>query len=113
MRIVTISLLVLLLIGFNGCSEDEDPLRQGNGEVVINVATRGSYQFIIRFRGKLYYPTNLPEEYKVVVQEPIPVHVVFSLTGNQATLFRPAANDVPIPDRDIPEIELLSIIRRN
>lgn len=105
--------IAILLFVVNGCTESPNPLRQGNAEIVINVPTRGSYNFLIRFQGDLYYPTNLPELFQVISQEPILVSIQFELTGNQKTISRPAPNDVPIPFRDIPLVNILSISKRN
>lgn len=93
--------------------DGDGPLKKGNAEVVINVATRGSYQFLIRFEDELYYPINLPESYKTIQQESIPVFVIFSLTGEEADIFGPAPNDVPIFIKSIPEINITQINRRN
>lgn len=105
--------ITILLLLFSSCAESPSPLRQGNAEIVINIPTRGFYNFLIRFQGDLYYPTNLPESFQVLSQEPILVSIQFELTGNQKTISRPAPNDVPIPFRDIPEVSILSISKRN
>ncbi|UJP65410.1 hypothetical protein [Mongoliitalea daihaiensis] len=105
--------IAILLLIVSSCAESPNPLRQGNAEIVINVATRGVYNFLIRFQGDLYYPTNLPESFQVLSQEPILVSIQFELTGNQKTISRPAPNDIPIPFREIPEVNILSISRRN
>jgi hypothetical protein len=56
----------------NSCIQDEGPFIKGNGEVVINVTTRGSYQFLILYKNEDYYLENILEEYKIIRQEPIP-----------------------------------------
>lgn len=109
-------LLIVFTIAFlfitNSCISDKGPFIEGNGEVVINVATRGSYQFLILYEKELYYPENLPEEYKVVSQDPIQVSVKFHLTGEEADIFTPAPNDVPLFLKSIPVIRLEEIKRR-
>ncbi|SIS91644.1 hypothetical protein [Belliella pelovolcani] len=102
---------ILLLLG--ACVENNDPVQEGEAEVVIQTATRGSHQFLIRFEGDLFYPTNLPESFQVLVQDPIPVYIIFNKTGAEVTIFKPAPNDVPIFDRLIPEIRIVDIRRRD
>lgn len=100
-------LITFLCIG--SCGHDGEPKREGNAEVVINTITRGGYQFIIQFNNELYYPENLPEEYKVITQESIPVYIQFEPLDYLEDLFRPAPNDVPVFWKAIPAIRLLSI----
>ena len=103
---------IAFLFSMNSCISDKGPFKEGNGEVVINVATRGSYQFLILYGKELYYPGNLPEEYKVISQEAIPVFIRFKLTDEEADVFTPAPNDVPIFLKSIPVIRLAEISRR-
>jgi hypothetical protein len=105
-------LISVFLLLFNSCISDDGHFLEGNGEVVINVATRGSYQFLIRYKDGVYYPENLPEEYKVVSQDPIPVFIRFKLTDEGADIFTPAPNDVPVFMKSIPVIRLAEIRRR-
>ncbi|PRY86524.1 hypothetical protein [Mongoliibacter ruber] len=108
-----LSLLIgIFLLLFNSCISDDGPFIEGNGEVVIKVATRGSYQFLIRYKDEVYYPENLPEEYKFVSQDPIPVFIKFKLTDEEADIFTPAPNDVPVFLKSIPVIRLEEINRR-
>jgi hypothetical protein len=108
-----LSLLIsVFLLLFNSCISDGGPFIEGNGEVVINVATRGSYQFLILYEKEHYFPENLPEEFKVVSQDPISVFIRFKLTDEEADIFTPAPNDVPILLKSIPVIRLAEIKRR-
>lgn len=113
MKNISLFLLILICIFLGSCVEDNGILKKGNAEVIINVATRGSYQFIIQYENNLYYPVNLPESYKTVQQEPIPVYVIFSLTGKEADLFKPAPNDASVFFKSIPEINITTINSRN
>ncbi|WP_373497650.1 hypothetical protein [Aquiflexum sp.] len=108
--------LSLFIIAFlfltNSCISDEGHFIKGNGEVVLNVATRGSYQFLIRYDNELYYPEDLAEEYKDINQTPIPVFIRFRLTDKEADIFTPAPNDIPVFLKSIPVIRLEQIRRR-
>lgn len=101
--------ILLVFILFVSCVEDNDLIKNGNAEVVINVATRGSYQFLIKFEENFYFPENLPEEYKAIVQNPIPIFVKFKFTDREEAIFKPAPNDVPIFDKSLPVIEIIDI----
>jgi hypothetical protein len=103
-------LLVCILL--QSCMADYGPIKEGDAKVVIQVATRGSYQFLIKFENSFYFPENLPEEYKVVSQDPIPVFIKFKLTDEEADIFTPAPNDVPVFLKSIPVIRLSEIKRR-
>lgn len=109
MKAFKIYVLLLSLGWIYSCGLDEEPNMEGNAEVVISVATRGGYQFLIKFNDRLYYPENLPEEFRVVTQEPIPVHIKFQLLDYQQDIFYPAPNDVPVFLKSIPVIKLLVI----
>lgn len=113
MKSISIVTLLLFFTLLGSCVQDNNLLKKGNGEVVINTMTRGGYQFLIRFEDKLYYPINLPESYKTIQQEPILIFVIFSLTGEKADIFGPAPNDVPVYIKSIPEINITNINRRN
>lgn len=95
------------------CENNIDPNREGTAEVVISVASRGFYQFLIKFDNDLYYPENLPEEFKVVSQEPIPVNIEFQLLNDQEDIFQPAPNDVPVFLMSVPVIRIVSIEKIN
>ncbi|WP_114752738.1 hypothetical protein [Pleomorphovibrio marinus] len=112
MKLSKTYLLYLPWILFYSCVSDTDPYKGGNAEVVINVMTRGGYQFLVLFEDNLYYPENLPEEYKIVVQEPIPVHTRFKVLDYERDIFGPAPNDVPVFLKSIPAITLLEINQR-
>jgi hypothetical protein len=103
---------LFFLILLSGCLDDQSQLKKGDALVVINVATRGSYQFLIQFENKLYYPKDLPEIFKVIGQHPIQVSIIFKLTGEQRDIFTPAPNDVPIFFKAIPEIDVIEIDKR-
>lgn len=113
MKAYSILYICLFLTLLYGCVEDQGQIEKGDAEVLINVASRGSYQFLIQFEDKLYYPKALPETFKVIGQHPIPVSITFKLTGEQKDLFKPAPNDIPIFDQSIPEIEIVEIEKRN
>lgn len=113
MKASTTSFLFFILLLLGACVENNDPVQVGVAEVVIQTATRGSHQFLIRFEGDLFYPTNLPESFKVLVQEPIPVYIKFTKTSEEVAIFKPAPNDVPIFDRSIPEIIIVDIRSRD
>lgn len=91
------------------CAHDFEHEKEGNGQVLISVASRGVYQFLIQFDDDLYYPENLPIAYKVVSQEPIPVRIRFRLMDYQQDIFQPAPNDVPDFLKKLPVIRLISI----
>jgi hypothetical protein len=105
------TLILIFLFLTNSCISSKDPLKEGNAEVVINVASRGAYQFLIRYENDLFYPENLPAEYQIIVQEPIPVFIKFNLTEEKADIFTPAPNDVPVFLKSIPVIRLVEIKR--
>ncbi|WP_373523607.1 hypothetical protein [Aquiflexum sp.] len=104
--------IIAFLFATNSCISDKGPFIEGNGEVVLNVATRGSYQFLILYKNELYFSESLPEEYKDISQTPIPVFIRFRLTDKEADIFTPAPNDVPIFLKSIPVIRLAEISRR-
>lgn len=108
--IIYFSLLITLLFG---CVEDQGELKKGDAQVLLNVASRGSYQYVIQFEDKLYYPKALPETFKEIGQHPIEVSITFKLTGAQKDLFKPAPNDIPVLDQSIPEIEIIEIEKKN
>ena len=109
MKVYKILALLFSILWIYSCEHDLEPNRQGNAEVVISVATRGSYQFLIKFNDRLYYPENLPEEFRVISQEPIPVHIKFQLLDYQQDIFYPDPNDVPVFLKSIPVIRLMAI----
>ncbi|WP_114751783.1 hypothetical protein [Pleomorphovibrio marinus] len=109
MKAYNLFAIFIALLQIGSCGHDDDPKREGNAEVVINTTTRGGYQFLIQFNNELYYPENLPEEFKVITQEPIPVYIQFEPLEYLEDLFRPAPNDVPVFWKAIPAIRLLSI----
>jgi hypothetical protein len=111
MKAIASIIIIALLLVTNSCIEDDGPFIKGNGEVVINVTTRGSYQFLIRYKNQDYYPGNLPEEFKIVRQEPIPVFIKFTLTEEDADIFTPGADDGPVFLKSIPVIRLVEIKR--
>ena len=105
-KIITLLFFGLLIFS---CENNIGPNREGTAEVVISVASRGGYQFLIKFDDKLYYPENLPEEYKVVTQEPIPIKIKFQLLDKREDIFEPAPNDVPVFLMSIPAIRIIAI----
>nr|MBI1231570.1 hypothetical protein [Cytophagales bacterium] len=109
MKTLKISVLLIVLVAAFSCDDDVETDTSGNAEVVISVASRGVYQFLIIFNGTLYYPENLPEEFKVVSQEPILVHIRFQRQDYQEAIFEPAPNDVPVFLKTLPVIRLISI----
>lgn len=111
MRACKTYILVISLLWLYSCGHDFEPEREGDAEVVISVATRGGYQFLINFNDDLYYPENLPEEFKVVTQEPIPVRIKFQLQDYEEDIFQPAPNDVPVFLKKLPVIKLISIVK--
>lgn len=104
---------LFFLVLLSGCLDDQSQLKKGDALVVINVATRGSYQFLIQFENKLYYPKDLPETFKEIGQHPIQVSIIFRLTGEQKDIFKPAPNDIPVFNQSIPEIEIIEIDKRD
>lgn len=113
MKRFSIVIFTLIFILLGSCVGNNNLIKKGNGEVVINTATRGSYQFLIHFEGDLYYPINLPKSYQTIQQDPILIFVKFSFTGKEVEIFGPAPNDVPVYIKSIPEINITNIIRRN
>ncbi|WP_162417943.1 hypothetical protein [Cyclobacterium roseum] len=110
MKIYNVKTLLFFLFLIFSCENNMvDPIREGTAEVVISVASRGFYQFLIKFGDDLYYPENLTEEFKVVSQEPIPVNIKFQLLDNQEDIFQPAPNDVPVFLIAVPVIRIVSI----
>jgi hypothetical protein len=109
MKVIYIISFLLACFLFESCGEDNSPIKNGNAEVVINVATRGSYQFLIKFEDNLYFPENLPEEYKTIVQNPIPIFVKFTLIDREEDIFKPAPNDVPVFYKSLPVIRIINI----
>ncbi|NHE57937.1 hypothetical protein [Cyclobacterium plantarum] len=109
MKIYKVKTLLFFLILIFSCENSMDPNKEGTAEVVISVASRGFYQFLIKFDDDLYYPENLPEEFKLVSQEPIPVNIKFQLLDDQEDIFQPALNDVPVFLMAVPVIRILSI----
>ncbi|WP_162342881.1 hypothetical protein [Cyclobacterium salsum] len=109
MKIYKFKTLLFLLFLIFSCENNMDPNREGTAEVVISVASRGFYQFLIKFDDDLYYPENLPEEFKVVSQEPIPANIKFRLLDDQEDIFQPAPNDVPVFLMSVPVIKIVSI----
>ncbi|WP_163378461.1 hypothetical protein [Cyclobacterium sp. SYSU L10401] len=109
MKICNVKTLLFSLILIFSCENYTSPNREGTAEVVISVASRGFYQFLIKFDDDLYYPENLPEEFKVVSQEPIPVDIKFQLLDDQEDIFQPAPNDVPVFLMSVPLIKIVSI----
>jgi len=105
MNVFRIYALLLCLVGIYSCLHDTEPIKEGNAKVVISVATRGSYQFLIKFNETLYYP----EEFRVISQEPIPVYIKFEVLDYEEDIFHPAPNDVPVFLKSIPVIKLLVI----
>jgi hypothetical protein len=109
MKMYKMNTLLFLLFLIFSCENNVGPNREGTAEVVINVASRGGYQFLITFDENLYFPENLPDEFKVVSQEPIPVNIKFQLLNYQEDIFEPAPNDVPVFLMSVPVIRILSI----
>ena len=104
-----IFILIASLAWMYACGEEFEPEKEGTGQVVISVASRGVYQFLILFDGNLYYPENLPIQYKVVSQEPILVNIRFQVLDYQQDIFEPAPNDVPVFLKKLPVIRLIDI----
>jgi hypothetical protein len=109
MKIYKVNTILFFLFLILSCENNIGPNREGTAEVVINVASRGGYQFLIKFDEILYYPENLPEEFKVISQEPIPVAIKFQLLDDQEDIFEPAPNDIPVFLMSVPVIRILSI----
>ncbi|MBR9773517.1 MAG: hypothetical protein GYB55_00355 [Cytophagales bacterium] len=109
MKIYKVKPLLFFLLLIFSCENNVGPNREGTAEVAISVASRGGYQFLIEFDGDLYFPENLPEEFRVVSQEPIPVNIKFQILDNKEDIFQPAPNDVPIILMSVPVINILSI----
>ncbi len=109
MKIYKVKTLLFFLLLIFSCENNIGPNREGNAEVAISVASRGFYQFLIKFDDDLYYPENLPDEFRVVSQEPIPVNIKFQLLDDQEDIFQPAPNDVPVFLMSVPVIRILSI----
>jgi hypothetical protein len=109
MKMYKVNTLLFFLFLIFSCENNTGPNRAGTAEVVISVASRGYYQFLIKFDEVLYFPENLPEEYKVVSQGPIPVNINFQLLDYQEDILQPAPNDVPVYLMSVPVIRILSI----
>lgn len=109
MKIYKVNPFLFFLLLIFSCENNIDPNKEGTAEVAISVASRGFYQFLIEFDDDLYFPENLPDEFRVVSQEPIPVNIKFQVLGYKEEIFQPAPNDAPVFLMSVPVITILSI----
>jgi len=107
MRSVMIYLFFLFLIAAS-CKRNNGP-DYLSGTILIEAATRGSYQYLIRIDGQSYFPENLPQEYQNPNIQHRPILVRFELTGETQEIYVPAPNDVPIYGYTVQVVRILSI----
>ncbi len=99
-------IIVLILSQFlYTCTHLEKP-KEKSGEIIMEVATRGSYQFLISIDGKPFWPENLPVEF---LHPGLKVKVKYTEKGYLKNIYKPAPNDVPVKDYLAPAIYLLEI----
>ncbi len=73
------------------------------GKIRVNVATRGSYQYILSVDDKEFMPVGLTDEYKKDG-----IEVIFSgeIQKDSSDVMMPAANDIPTFAKKIPNISI-------
>ena len=99
--------LILFVAGFFLYSCNEIPaVKEEQGVIVMETATRGSYQYLIKVDEKLLWPENLPEEFRI---PELKVKVKYRKKGGSKDIYKPAPNDVPIKDYDVPIITILDL----
>jgi hypothetical protein len=74
-----------------------------SGKIRVNVATRGSYQYILSVDDKEFMPIGLTDEYKKDG-----IEVIFSgeIQKDSSDVMMPAANDIPTFAKKIPNINI-------
>jgi len=99
--------LFLFVVGFflYSCSAIE-AVKEKTGVIVMEVATRGSYQYLIKVDDELLWPENLPEQFKI---PDLQIKVKYSKKRGSKIIYKPAPNDVPIKDYTVPIITILEI----
>jgi hypothetical protein len=80
--------------------------KEDHGKIVMEVATRGSYQYLIQIGEESYYPENLPEDFK---ESDLRVKIKYREKGYHKDIFMPAPNDVPVKKFSAPVIYLTEI----
>ena len=95
-----------MLLSFS-CADNTEP-REMPASIFVEVATRGSYQYLIRVNDQLYYPDNLPEKYQDPQFHNLPIYVSFIVLEQTRDIYQPAPNDIPVLAYTVPVINLLS-----
>lgn len=80
--------------------------KENYGKIVMEVATRGSYQYLIQIGEESFYPENLPVDYR---ESDLRVKIKYREKGYHKTIFMPAPNDVPVKKFSAPVIYLTEI----
>lgn len=83
-----------------------DAVEEKTGLIVMEVATRGSHQYLIKVDEEFFWPENLPEQFKIPELE---VKVKYRKKEGSKIIYKPAPNDVPIQDYTVPIITILNI----
>lgn len=101
-------LIPLLLTMLLFCCTPVEKEKENYGIILMEVVTRGSYQFLIKIGEEPFYPENLPEEFK---EEGLRVKIKYREKGYHQDIFMPAPNDVPVKKYSAPVIYLTDITK--
>lgn len=88
---------------------DELDFKDQPARVQIVVATRGSYQYLLRLEGGAYgesslcWPLDLPETHRT---DGLSVRFDGTLTGDSLWVMRPGPTDIPEPDFQAPAVRI-------
>lgn len=100
------NLFLLLSVLLLCCCTPVDKEKEDYGYIVMEVATRGSFQYLIQIGGGSFYPENLPEDFK---EADLRVKIKYREKEYHKDIYMPAPNDVPVKKFSAPVIYLTEI----
>lgn len=101
-------LLLFIILTATSCKNNEAAL-SSVGTILVETATRGSYQYLIRIEEQTYFPENLPKRFQTTNNHEKQIYVQFELTGHHQEILIPAPNDIPVYGYTVPIIIIMSI----
>jgi hypothetical protein len=99
-------LFLLPLISILACCETENADPTNEGQIKVFVCTRGCYQYLLEVDGVFYSPNSLPETLKRDGQA---VRFEGEPLDGTTTIYKPAPNDVPVPDFEAQNFNITNI----
>lgn len=116
MKITFVQLLIIPILAFtllsSNCKEEVSDTNMNvnvNASIKLKVATRGSYQYLIKTDTETYMSENLPKEFQ---EDKLEIILDYRVLDKKVVVYKPGPTDIPQEDYRVNLIDIIKIRKK-